>query len=64
MGPRYPAGPRPGVRMPQLGNEFNGVSSVRSNNGYLYLLSSTGIEGLLIGRGENLKTGLLVSPPL
>ncbi|XP_046986775.1 single-stranded DNA-binding protein 3 isoform X6 [Schistocerca americana] len=24
MGPRYPAGPRPGVRMPQLGNEFNG----------------------------------------
>lgn len=28
MGPRYPAGPRPGVRMPQLGNEFNGVSSL------------------------------------
>lgn len=26
MGPRYPAGPRPGVRMPQIGNEFNGVS--------------------------------------
>ncbi|XP_075219632.1 sequence-specific single-stranded DNA-binding protein isoform X8 [Lycorma delicatula] len=24
MGPRYPAGPRPGVRMPQLGSEFNG----------------------------------------
>lgn len=28
MGPRYPAGPRPGVRMPQMGNEFNGVSSL------------------------------------
>lgn len=26
MGPRYPAGPRPGVRMPQMGNDFNGVS--------------------------------------
>lgn len=25
MGPRYPAGPRPGVRMPQMGNDFNGV---------------------------------------
>lgn len=26
MGPRYPAGPRPGVRMPpQIGNDFNGV---------------------------------------
>ena len=25
-GPRYPAGPRPGVRMPQMGNDFNGVS--------------------------------------
>ncbi|XP_034175697.1 sequence-specific single-stranded DNA-binding protein isoform X6 [Osmia lignaria lignaria] len=24
MGPRYPAGPRPGVRMPQMGNDFNG----------------------------------------
>ncbi|XP_039299190.1 single-stranded DNA-binding protein 3 isoform X4 [Nilaparvata lugens] len=24
MGPRYPAGPRPGVRMPQLGNDFSG----------------------------------------
>uniref|UniRef100_A0A1B6K1G5 Uncharacterized protein n=1 Tax=Homalodisca liturata TaxID=320908 RepID=A0A1B6K1G5_9HEMI len=24
LGPRYPSGPRPGVRMPQLGNEFNG----------------------------------------
>ncbi|XP_034940192.1 single-stranded DNA-binding protein 3 isoform X1 [Chelonus insularis] len=22
--PRYPAGPRPGVRMPQMGNDFNG----------------------------------------
>nr|CAD7570511.1 unnamed protein product [Timema californicum] len=27
MGPRYPAGPRPGVRMPQIGNEFNGPPS-------------------------------------
>lgn len=27
MGPRYPAGPRPGVRMPQMGNDFNGVST-------------------------------------
>lgn len=26
MGPRYPAGPRPGVRMPQIGSDFNGVS--------------------------------------
>lgn len=26
MGPRYPSGPRPGVRMPQMGNDFNGVS--------------------------------------
>lgn len=26
MGPRYPAGPRPGVRMPQMGNDFNGVN--------------------------------------
>lgn len=26
-GPRYPPGPRPGVRMPQgIGNDFNGVS--------------------------------------
>lgn len=25
MGPRYPAGPRPGVRMPQIGSDFNGV---------------------------------------
>lgn len=25
-GPRYPAGPRPGVRMPQIGSDFNGVS--------------------------------------
>ncbi|KAJ3639515.1 hypothetical protein Zmor_002872 [Zophobas morio] len=24
MGPRYPAGPRPGVRMPQIGSDFNG----------------------------------------
>ncbi|XP_053982845.1 single-stranded DNA-binding protein 3 [Hylaeus volcanicus] len=24
MGPRYPPGPRPGVRMPQMGNDFNG----------------------------------------
>jgi len=24
MGPRFPSGPRQGVRMPQLGNEFNG----------------------------------------
>ncbi|XP_074095511.1 sequence-specific single-stranded DNA-binding protein isoform X9 [Cotesia typhae] len=24
MGPRYPSGPRPGVRMPQMGNDFNG----------------------------------------
>lgn len=28
MGPRYPAGPRPGVRMPQMGNDFNGVSNM------------------------------------
>lgn len=28
MGPRYPAGPRPGVRMPQIGSDFNGVSIV------------------------------------
>ena len=26
MGPRYPGGPRPGVRMPQMGPEFGGVS--------------------------------------
>ena len=26
MGPRYPGAPRAGVRMPQMGNEFNGVS--------------------------------------
>lgn len=27
MGPRYPPGPRPGVRMQQgMGNDFNGVS--------------------------------------
>lgn len=27
MGPRYPpGGPRPGVRLPQMGNDFNGVS--------------------------------------
>ena len=25
-GPRYPPGPRPGVRMPQMGGDFNGVS--------------------------------------
>ncbi|XP_063995412.1 single-stranded DNA-binding protein 3 isoform X6 [Diachasmimorpha longicaudata] len=24
MGPRYPSGPRPTVRMPQMGNDFNG----------------------------------------
>ncbi|XP_060537443.1 single-stranded DNA-binding protein 3 isoform X4 [Cylas formicarius] len=24
MNPRYPAGPRPGVRMPQIGSDFNG----------------------------------------
>ncbi|CAG9759263.1 unnamed protein product [Ceutorhynchus assimilis] len=24
MNPRYPAGPRPGVRMPQMGSDFNG----------------------------------------
>lgn len=29
-GPRYPAGPRPGVRMPQMGNDFNGVGSLLS----------------------------------
>ena len=28
MGPRYPGGPRPGVRMPQMGPEFGGVSSL------------------------------------
>lgn len=27
MGPRYPAGPRPSVRMPQIGSDFNGVST-------------------------------------
>nr|CAD7453740.1 unnamed protein product [Timema tahoe] len=26
MGPRYPAGPRPGVRMPQMGSDFDGPS--------------------------------------
>lgn len=27
--PRYPSGPRPGVRMPQgIGNDFNGVSFI------------------------------------
>lgn len=27
MGPRYPpGGPRPGVRLPQMGSDFNGVS--------------------------------------
>lgn len=26
MGPRYPGGPRPGIRMSQLGNDFNSVS--------------------------------------
>jgi hypothetical protein len=30
MGPRYPAGPRPNVRMPQMGNDFNGVSFLLS----------------------------------
>ena len=25
-GPRYPGGPRPGVRMPQMGPDFGGVS--------------------------------------
>nr|CAH7763532.1 unnamed protein product [Callosobruchus chinensis] len=24
IGPRYPAAPRPGVRMPQIGSDFNG----------------------------------------
>lgn len=24
--PRYPSGPRPGVRMQGIGNDFNGVS--------------------------------------
>lgn len=28
MGPRYPAGPRPGIRMSQLGNDFNSVSEI------------------------------------
>lgn len=28
MGPRYPpGGPRPGVRLPQMGSDFNGVSN-------------------------------------
>lgn len=28
MGPRYPGGPRPGIRMSQLGNDFNSVSEL------------------------------------
>lgn len=29
MGPRFPAGPRPGgVRLAQMGNEFNGVREI------------------------------------
>lgn len=28
MGPRYPGGPRPGIRMSQLGNDFNSVSDM------------------------------------
>lgn len=36
LGPRYPAGPRPGVRMPpQIGNDFNGVGSKGNNLKYL-----------------------------
>lgn len=31
MGPRYPTGPRPGVRMPQMGGDFNGVSNLNGN---------------------------------
>lgn len=31
MGPRYPPGPRPGVRMPQMGNDFNGVRIIIMN---------------------------------
>jgi len=33
MGPRYPGGPRPGVRMPQMGPEFGGVSVIEYSNG-------------------------------
>lgn len=38
MGPRYPGGPRPGVRMPpQMGNDFNGVTEFIMYNNSLNL---------------------------
>lgn len=36
--PRYPSGPRGPVRMPQgIGNEFNGVSPIKTKNHLKFL---------------------------
>lgn len=36
MGARYPGGPRPGVRMPQIGSDFSGVSCRLSEKLFTY----------------------------